>query len=104
MQVGQVGQPRPESVSRTAPPVTMMPMFATNAAKQVQVRIAGVVRQARTRPRRPVGPVAGSLTVGAVGGTGERLPGGGLAGPEAERGVTVVEAAAMLERLAAASA
>ena len=34
--VGHVGQPSPLRVRRTAPPVTMMPMFAASAAKQAQ--------------------------------------------------------------------
>ena len=32
MHVGHSGQPRPDSVSRTAPPVTMMPTFAITLA------------------------------------------------------------------------
>ncbi len=33
---GQVGQPRPEPVSRTAPPVTTMPVLATREAQPAQ--------------------------------------------------------------------
>ncbi len=36
VQVGQVGQPRPEPVSRTAPPVTTISTLATRVAKAVQ--------------------------------------------------------------------
>ncbi len=53
VQRGQVGQPRPEPVSRTTPPVTTMPMYETReaiAAGRIQVSAhAGGVRCADTR-------------------------------------------------------
>ena len=42
MHRGQVGQPRPEPVSRTAPPVTTIAMLATRLA-QASIRTRGVV-------------------------------------------------------------
>ena len=44
--LGQVGQPSPESVSRTAPPVTAMPMLATRLA-----HARGTSRSPRVRRR-----------------------------------------------------
>ena len=45
VQRGQVGQPRPEAVSRTAPPVTTIPMLATRLA-------TASAQSARGRPDR----------------------------------------------------
>src|SRR3954447_1030554 len=72
LQRGQVGQPRPEPVSRTTPPVTTMPMFATSEA------IAAGRIQVRTQ-------AGGGVRVGGRGWasvvpTAFTLPGGGTAG------------------------
>ena len=41
LQVGQVGQPRPEAVSRTAPPVTTMTTDMARAATVAMRTVAG---------------------------------------------------------------
>ena len=59
VQRGQVGQPRPEPVRRTAPPVSTMPMLAT--------RVAQPSRRSQGGRRRPPAPQAHShLNVLAV--------------------------------------
>src|SRR3954451_22210122 len=59
---GQVGQPSPEPVSRTAPPVTTMPTLATTEASASRRRVAGesaqpVIRRDRGRAGTSVGGV-----------------------------------------------
>ena len=48
VQRGQVGQPSPEPVSRTAPPVTTSAMFATSDASAARRSVAGLASQVTT--------------------------------------------------------
>ena len=48
VQRGQVGQPRPEPVSRTAPPVTTIAPFATALARATRETVAGEKAVGRT--------------------------------------------------------
>ena len=48
-QLGQSGHPRPESVSRTAPPVTMMTASSTAATNVTRRYAAGLKRGSRAR-------------------------------------------------------
>ena len=56
VQRGQVGQPRPEPVSRTSPPVTTIPMLATREA----IAQRGRARGPRTTRVRSIGTTSGS--------------------------------------------
>ena len=58
-QRGQVGQPRPELVSLTSPPVATMPMFASNEASARRRMVTGEGRHSRHCPWRRRPPVAG---------------------------------------------
>ena len=52
VQVGQVGQPRPEPVSRTAPPVTTISTLATRVANAVQrITRSGTVTRSASREK-----------------------------------------------------
>src|SRR5690606_14877563 len=88
---GQVGQPNPEPVRRTAPPVTMMAMLTTTDATarwRTPVRV-GLGSCTSTRVRTPASsPVGGRLTaVRDHADDGRRLPGltGGARQVEAPR-------------------
>jgi hypothetical protein len=52
---GQVGQPSPEPVSRTAPPVTTITTLATTDASASSRSTRGDANHARTRCRSPAG-------------------------------------------------
>src|SRR6266700_4465555 len=52
---GQVGQPRPEPVSRTAPPVTTITTLATTDASASSRSTLGDANHARTRCLGPAG-------------------------------------------------
>ena len=59
VQRGQVGQPSPEPVSRTAPPVTTMTPLAIALASATRETVAGEKAEGRTgTPRCYAGPVA----------------------------------------------
>jgi len=48
--LGTVGQPRPEAVRRTAPPVTTMTVFITSAARKLRRTAVAEGRHASARP------------------------------------------------------
>ena len=60
VQRGNVGQPSPEAVSRTAPPVTTITVFMTRAPRNVRRSTVSVGRHAITRASMP--PAYGPLT------------------------------------------
>src|SRR3954467_15684809 len=49
---GQVGQPSPDPVSRTAPPVTTMSPLATTLARAIRETVAGVTAARRSWAER----------------------------------------------------
>src|SRR3954471_15570516 len=80
VQRGHVGQPSPESVSRTAPPVTTIPALATTLANASRRTVRAVgrsmpfsLRRARGRLRSERGAAVHDLAVGVL----ERQPAGG---------------------------
>jgi hypothetical protein len=60
VQRGQVGQPSPDDVSRTAPPVTTMAVLATTLASASRRTVLGVGRDRRARTTSIYGAAGGS--------------------------------------------
>src|SRR5690349_10186344 len=56
VQRGQVGQPSPDPVSRTAPPVITRSTLVASAARAVTRRSAGLRRRSSTAPGYPQRP------------------------------------------------
>src|SRR4051812_37328460 len=54
---GQVGQPRPEPVSRTAPPVTTMTPLATTLARAMRETTDGFIRERNDAGRTDTSPM-----------------------------------------------
>lgn len=62
--LGQVSQPSPEPVSRTAPPVTMMTMLISSAASAASRTVRGDGVQRAAMAARGLGTIAVGLDTG----------------------------------------